>query len=78
MTHVAERVYRGLLDDPKTERGKRQAVVPTDLAADIMPWHEISGNTKLDDLAFPSERGTFLSRTIFSGGPFRRSWQPLA
>jgi len=65
MAHVAECVYRGLLDDPKTERGKRQAAVPPDLAADIMPWHEISGNTKLDDLVFPSERGTFLSRDKF-------------
>ena len=65
MIQVAERVYRGLLDDPKSERGKRQAAVPPDLAADIMRWHEISGNTKPDDLVFPSERGTFLSRDNF-------------
>jgi integrase len=65
MIQVAERVYRGLLDDPKSERGKRQAAVPPDLAADIMRWHEISGNTKPDDLVFPSECGTFLSRDNF-------------
>ena len=65
MVEVAERVYRGLPDDPKTERGKRQAALPPDLAADIDRWREISVDTSPQGLVFPSERGTFLSRDNF-------------
>ncbi len=38
MIDIAERVYRGLPDDPKTERSKRQAALPPDLASDIGRW----------------------------------------
>ena len=65
MIEVAQRVYRGLLDDPKTERGKRQAALPPDLAQDLAVWREISANTAPDALVFPSERGTYLSRDNF-------------
>ncbi|HEX3748371.1 MAG TPA: tyrosine-type recombinase/integrase [Bryobacteraceae bacterium] len=65
MIEVAQRVYRGLSDDPKTERGKRQAALPPDLARDVAGWREISADTGPDALMFPSERGTFLSRDNF-------------
>jgi integrase len=65
MIEVAQRVYRGLPDDPKTERGKRQAALPPDLACDVAAWREISADTGPDALMFPSERGTFLSRDNF-------------
>ena len=65
MVEVAERVYRGLPDDPKTERGKRQAALPPDLVADIDGWREISIDASPQGLVFPSERGTFLSRDNF-------------
>lgn len=65
MIEVAQRVYRGLPDDPKTERGKRQAALPPDLACDVAAWREISADTTPDALMFPSERGTFLSRDNF-------------
>ena len=65
MIEVAQRVYRGLPDDPKTERGKRQAALPPDLAQDLDAWREISVNTAPDALVFPSERGTYLSRDNF-------------
>jgi hypothetical protein len=65
MIEVAQRVYRGLPDDPKTERGKRQAALPPDLACDVAAWREISADTGPDTLMFPSERGTFLSRDNF-------------
>ena len=65
MIEVAQRVYRGLPDDPKTERGKRQAALPPDLACDVASWREISADTTPDALMFPSERGTFLSRDNF-------------
>ena len=65
MIEIAQRVYRGLPDDPKTERGKRQAALPPDLAQDVSAWREISANTAADALVFPSERGTYLSRDNF-------------
>lgn len=65
MIEVAERVYRGLPDEPKTERGKRQAALPPDLATDIDRWREICVDTRPSALVFPSERGTFLSRDNF-------------
>jgi integrase len=65
MIEVAQRVYRGLPDDPKTERGKRQAALPPDLARDLCAWREISANTAHDALVFPSERDTYLSRDNF-------------
>jgi integrase len=65
MIEVAQRVYRGLPDDPKTERGKRNAAVPPDLARDLERWHDICADTRPDALVFPSERGTFLSRDNF-------------
>ena len=65
MIDIAERVYRGLPDDPKTERSKRRAALPPDLASDIGRWREISTDANPEALVFPSERGTFLSRDNF-------------
>jgi len=65
MIEVAQRVYRGLPDDPKTDRGKRQAALPPNLAADLDRWREVSPDTTSEALVFPSERGTFLSRDNF-------------
>ena len=65
MIDVAQRVYRGLTDDPKTERGKRQAALPPDLAGEVDNWRDISPDTNPDALVFPSERGTYLSRDNF-------------
>ena len=72
MIDVAQRVYRGLPDDPKTERGKRQAALSPDLALDLEDWRNASADTSPDALVFPSERGTFLSRDNF----LRRNIQP--
>lgn len=65
MIEVAQRVYRGLTDNPKTERGKRQAALPPNLASDLDCWREISADPGPGALVFPSERGTFLSRDNF-------------
>jgi integrase len=35
MIEIAQRVYRGPPDNPKTERGKRQAALPPDLASEV-------------------------------------------
>jgi integrase len=65
MVDIMERVYRGLPDDPKTERGKRGAALPPDLANELEQWRDISLDTSPEALVFPSERGTFLSRDNF-------------
>ena len=65
MIEVAQRVYRGLPDSPKTERGKRQAALPPDLAGEVDNWRDISPDNGPDALVFPSERGTYLSRDNF-------------
>lgn len=65
MVNILERVYRRLPSDPKTERGKRVAAVPPDLAADIERWREVAVDLGSESLVFPSERGTFLSRDNF-------------
>jgi integrase len=65
MVDIMERVYRRLPGDPKTERGKRIAAVPPDLAGDIEQWREVAVDLNAESLVFPSERGTFLSRDNF-------------
>ncbi|MBY0373745.1 MAG: site-specific integrase, partial [Bryobacteraceae bacterium] len=65
MVVVAERVYRGLRDDPKSERGKRKAALPPDLTKDMESWREISIDDSPDALVFPSEKGTYMSRDNF-------------
>ena len=65
MIEVAERVYRGLPDEPKTVRGKRLAAVPPSLAEEIERWRELSAPTCPESLVFPSEKGTYLSRDNF-------------
>jgi hypothetical protein len=65
MIEIAQSVYRGLLDDLKTERGKRQAAFSPDLASEVDSWRNISSDTGPDALVFPSERGTYLSRDNF-------------
>jgi integrase len=62
---VAERVYRGMCADPKTDRSLREAAIPPELAADIERWRLLSTDTSPEALVFPSERGTFLSRDNF-------------
>ncbi|HEY6343535.1 MAG TPA: hypothetical protein VIY49_18725 [Bryobacteraceae bacterium] len=42
MVNIMERVYRRLPSDPKTERGKRVAAVPPDLATNIEQWRELA------------------------------------
>lgn len=65
MVNILERVYRRLPSDPKTQRGKRVAAVPPDLAGDIDQWREVAIDLNPESLVFPSERGTVLSRDNF-------------
>ncbi len=45
MIDVAQRVYRGPPDHPKTDRGKRQAALPPNLASDLDSWREVCPDT---------------------------------
>jgi integrase len=65
MVNIMERVYRRLPSHPKSERGKRFAAVPPDLANDIEQWRDVAIDRSPESLVFPSERGTFMSRDNF-------------
>jgi integrase len=58
---VTERVYDGILDSPKTERGFRQAALATGLISDLLAWKALAGGDA-DSFVFPSERKTPLSK----------------
>jgi integrase len=63
--NIMERVYRRLPSLPKSERGKRFAAVPPDLARDIEQWRDVAIDFSPESLVFPSKRGTFISRDNF-------------
>src|ERR1035438_3403352 len=65
IAEIVERVYRGSRGDPKTDRIRREAAIPPELAADIDTWRTLCVDVSDDALVFPSERGTFLSRDNF-------------
>ena len=65
MVNVMERVYRRLPSHPKSERGKRLAAVPPDLASELAEWRDVAIDLSPESLVFPSERGTFMSRDNF-------------
>jgi integrase len=65
VVNIMERVYRRLRSHPKSERGKRFAAVPPDLANDIEQWRDVAIDLSPESLVFPSERGTFMSRDNF-------------
>ncbi len=65
MVNVMDRVYRRLPSHPESERGKRLAAVPPDLASGLQEWRDVAIDLSPESLVFPSERGTFMSRDNF-------------
>ena len=59
---VRQRVYRGLVDTPKTHHSERQAALAGGLLADLEAWRAVAVTTAHDAFVFPSERGTTLSK----------------
>ena len=53
--HITRRVYRGVIDTPKSTRGTRVAALSASLVADLNEWRTLSLNTNPDDWIFPSE-----------------------
>jgi integrase len=69
---IVERVYRGSLGDPKTDRSRREAAIPPELADDIEKWRTLCVDVSDSALVFPSERGTLMSRDNFLRRNFQR------
>jgi integrase len=59
---IRQRVYRGLVDTPKTENSFRKAALSEGLLAEIETWRALSIETRDGAWVFPSERMTPLSK----------------
>ena len=59
---IRQRVYKGLIDSPKTVQSVRQAALPQDLLIALEHWKGICIETCPEAWVFPSERDTPLSR----------------
>jgi len=55
---VAQRLYRGKLDRPKTERSTRNVALSSTTRDQIREWRQQSGATDPDAWVFPSAKGT--------------------
>ena len=70
---VLRRVYRGLVDTPKTRRSVRKVGLPPGVVADLAFWRSVSKQAGGDDWVFASENpSTPLSRDNL----WRRNIQP--
>jgi len=69
---VTQRVYRGLVDSPKTHHSVRSAALADGVVAALNEWRRICPRVGPDDYVFPSERGTPLSKD----NVWRRNMQP--
>lgn len=59
---VEERVYRGLVDTPKTTQSLRKAALSAVLSSEMEIWRASVSDTRADAWVFPSERRTPLSK----------------
>jgi len=55
---IRQRVYRGIIDTPKSTLSVRQAALPEGLAGEIAAWRAVSLVTDDDAWVFPSEKLT--------------------
>lgn len=69
---IRQRVYRGVLDTPKTDQSYRKAALSKGLQMEIESWRQFAVTTKPEAFVFPSENMTPLSRD----NCWRRSMQP--
>lgn len=59
---IRQRVYRGMIDTPKTDNSMRKAALSEGLLAEIETWRMMAVETRDDAWVFPSERMTPLSK----------------
>lgn len=69
---IQQRVYRGMIDTPKTDNSMRKAALSEGLLAEIEAWRMMAVETRADAWVFPSERMTPLSKD----NCWRRSMHP--
>ena len=75
VTHasISQRVYRGDIDTPKTDKSKRKAGLPKGLRQDIAEWLTASPDTGPDGWLFPSEN---LKTPLAKDNVWRRNIAP--
>jgi len=54
---IDEASYRGVIDDPKTDAGKRSVMVPREVMAVLLEWKKKSNRTKPADFLFATRNG---------------------
>jgi len=59
---VEQRIYRGLLDTPKTHQSVRDAALAQGAFPDLQNWRSMAVDARASAYVFPSERGTALSK----------------
>jgi len=59
---IRQRVYRGMIDTPKTDNSMRKAALSEGLLAEIETWRMMAVESRDDAWVFPSERMTPLSK----------------
>ena len=69
---IRQRVYRGVIDTPKTHQSFRKAALSEGLLSEVEAWRRLAVDTSDDAWVFPSERMTPLSRD----NCWRRSFFP--
>jgi integrase len=55
---IEQRVYRGIIDTPKTQKSKRLAALSSGLCRDLDAWLNRDPDGKAEDWVFPSEKLT--------------------
>lgn len=70
--NIRQRVYRGIIDSPKTEQSFRKAALSEGLLGEIDEWRKLAASDANDAWVFPSERMTPLAKE----NVWRRSIQP--
>jgi integrase len=70
--NICQRVYRGVIDSPKTEQSFRKAALSEGLLREIEDWRKVAVTTADSAWVFPSERMIPLAKENI----WRRSIQP--
>lgn len=70
--NIRQRVYRGVIDSPKTEQSFRKAALSEGLLREIEGWRKLAASDANDAWVFPSERMTPLAKE----NVWRRNIQP--
>jgi integrase len=60
--NIRQRVYRGVIDSPKTEQSFRKAALSEGLLREIENWRKLAPSTAAHAWVFPSERMTPMAK----------------